>query len=98
MAFKVNKYSPIPGDFFIIVHGDDTGHIGIVSAVDSATNCKIFNTIEGNSGDRVALRERRVGADSHIGYINFYGDSNNRPKFNIGLSNNSSNDGLDKTR
>lgn len=98
MAFNVDAYSPVPGDFFVIVHKDGSGHIGIVSAVNSATKCTKFNTIEGNSSDRVALRERVPGNDSHIGYINFYGDDKNRPSFSVGLSDKVSFDGLDKTR
>lgn len=98
MAFEYRNYSPIPGDLFVIVHSNDQGHIGIVSNVDSATSCTKFNAIEGNSGDRVALRERIVGHDDHIGYINFYGDSKNRPSFKVGLSSASSNDGKEKTR
>lgn len=98
MAFTINEYSPIPGDFFVIVHSSGQGHIGIVTNVDSDTKCKKFSAIEGNSSDRVALRERVVGIDDHIGYINFYGDSQNRPKFNVGLAYNPLTSGKSETR
>lgn len=97
-AFNVKDYSPIPGDLFVIVHSDGTGHIGVITNVNSTSKASRLNVIEGNSGDRVALRERIVGANSHIGYINFYGDSKNRPNFSTSMSTSTSFEELNKTR
>lgn len=98
IGFKVNNYSPIPGDLFVIVHKDGTGHIGIISNVNSETKASKLNVVEGNSGDRVALRERIPGQNDHVGYINFYGDSKNRPRFNTDLAQKVSFEELGKTR
>ncbi len=97
-AFKVKNYSPIPGDLFVIIHSDGTGHIGIISNVNSQTQATRLNVVEGNSGDRVALRERIPGQNSHVGYINFYGDQNKRPNFSTSMSEVTSSDEISKTR
>ena len=97
-AFTIKEYSPIPGDFFVIINKNGTGHIGIVTNVNSATTATQFNAIEGNSSDRVAKRLRNVGSNNHIGYINMYGDSKNRPNFSVGLVDKVDNSGLSQTR
>lgn len=81
-----SSYVPRPGDFFVMVHNDRlrTGHIGVVYSV--SRDGKTLEVFEGNSGNRFALRRRRVGADDHVGYINFYGDAQSKPVFARGLS------------
>lgn len=54
--FRKATYSvshPQPGDLFIMLNKDGTGHIGFVLAVDHAGNVAgfIIQTVEGNSND-----------------------------------------------
>ncbi len=84
MAKPLGNYRPIPGDLFVMVHRDDTGHIGIVSRVSE--DGKTLEVFEGNTGNRFALRRRAVGAGDHVGYINPYGDAANPPSFDRGLT------------
>lgn len=97
MSHSVSSgYKPRPGDLFIMVHGDNTGHIGIISRVSE--NCKQLNVIEGNSGNRVALRTRTVGANDHVGYINYLSDENSSYDFEKGIIIDTDNAGLTSTR
>lgn len=78
-------YVPRPGDFFIILHGDGTGHIGVIAAVESWSEMALQDVYEGNSGNRHALRRRQPGKGNHIGYVNPYGDAKVAPTFRPGL-------------
>lgn len=67
---------PAPGDIFIMLYKNAAGqlngrgHTGIVAAVGEGA--LLFNTLEGNAGNRVKLGERKA-ADMY-GFINPYGD------------------------
>jgi len=84
-AFPKKKYSPIPGDFFLMLyknkHGNYTGsgHIGFVLSVSPDGNS--FNTIEGNSGNRVKVGKRKLSQSTLVGFINPYGDADQDIKF-----------------
>lgn len=85
-AYKLGSgYVITPGDLFIMVHNNAkrTGHCGIVLAV--SPNRQTLAVLEGNSGNRFALRRRQVGANNHVGTINPYGDAKTLPKFKFGL-------------
>lgn len=97
MSHTLNSgYKPKPGDFYIIIHGDNTGHIGIIVRVSK--DSKTLNVIEGNSSNRVALRTRIVGQNSHVGYMNPFNDETAPYTFEYGLVGNTDNSGIDKTR
>ena len=78
IAHAADKYTPIPGDFFVMLyknsHGNYTGsgHIGFVLSV--APDGKSFNTIEGNTSNRVKVGTRQVSQSSLMGFINPYDD------------------------
>ena len=78
MALTKKKYSPIPGDFFVMLyknqHGNYTGsgHSGIILSV--APDNETFNTIEGNVGNRVKVGIRHLSQPCLVGFINPYGD------------------------
>jgi len=84
-AFPKKKYSPIPGDFFVMLyknkHGNYTGsgHIGFVLSVSK--DGKSFNTIEGNASNRVKVGVRKLSQSSLIGFINPYGDDDEDIEF-----------------
>lgn len=86
-AFAKDKYTPRPGDFFVILyrnkHGNltGTGHIGFVLSV--APDGKSFNTVEGNTGNRVKVGLRKISESTLIGFINPYGDENQDMTFEM---------------
>ena len=97
MAHSVSSgYKPKPGDLYIIVHNDNTGHVGIIARVGVGSTQ--LNVIEGNSSNRVALRTRIVGNNSHVGYVNPFGDESEPYDFEYGLVNNTDNTGIGSTR
>lgn len=59
-------YTPKPGDLMILKYSDDSGHIGIVSKVNSDGT---FETIEGNSSDRVRRVHRSKSTANLHGFI-----------------------------
>lgn len=61
------NYTPSPGDIFIMVHQNGTGHTGVVLRVSH--DGKWLNIIEGNSGNAVRIINRKVGANDHVGYV-----------------------------
>lgn len=86
---------PRPGDGFVMIHKNGTGHMGIVVRVsEDGKNLDVF---EGNSGNRFALRRRRVGAGDHVGYINFYNDAGKPLDYAVGLTGEAQ-DGTNETR
>jgi hypothetical protein len=96
MSHSINSaYKPRPGDLYIIVHSDGTGHVGIILRV--SRDGKALNVIEGNSANKVALRTRVVGAGNHVGYMNYFDDADDSYDFEKGLIA-SDNTGLDRTR
>jgi hypothetical protein len=58
---------PLPGDAFVMDHGNGTGHIGFVLRVspDGAT----INTVEGNCGNRVKVGVRSFASEEIVGFI-----------------------------
>jgi len=89
-------YKPRPGDLFVMVHSDGTGHIGVISRVSK--DGKSLNVIEGNSGNKVALRTRVVGANDHVGYINYLKDEDTPYDFELGLIGNTDSSNILQTR
>lgn len=64
--FQDASYVPATGDIIFFDWGND-GSINHVGIVESVTN-GVVNTIEGNSGDKVARRSYNMGSDSIYGY------------------------------
>ena len=64
--FQDASYVPAAGDIIFFDWGND-GTIDHVGIVESVTN-GVVNTIEGNSGDKVARRSYNMGSDSIYGY------------------------------
>ena len=64
--FKDASYVPAAGDI-IFFDWENDGTIDHVGIVESVTN-GVVNTIEGNSGDKVARRSYSMGSDSIYGY------------------------------
>jgi hypothetical protein len=83
------NYIPIPGDAFIMLYRNDKGrftgkgHIGIVLAVSG--DGLSFNTVEGNSSNRVAIRKRRMNQKSLVGFVNHYSPEDQPKKWSRGL-------------
>ena len=78
-AFYKSKYTPVPGDAFIMLYKNKSGaltgsgHIGFVLRVSD--DGKRFNTIEGNAGNRVKVGLRSVSESSIIGFVNLHGSN-----------------------
>jgi len=64
--FKDASYVPAAGDIMFFDWGND-GTIDHVGIVESVTN-GVVNTVEGNSGDKVARRSYNMGSNSIYGY------------------------------
>lgn len=64
--FQDGSYVPAAGDIIFFDWGSDGGvdHVGIVESVSGGT----VNTIEGNSGDKVARRSYSIGDSRIYGY------------------------------
>ena len=64
--FKDGSYVPAAGDIIFFDWGNNgtIDHVGIVESVSGGT----VNTIEGNSGDKVARRSYRIGSSNIYGY------------------------------
>ena len=75
-AFPKEKYTPIPGDTFIMLYRDKrgrltgSGHTGIVTAVSH--DGRSFNSVEGNAGNRVKQTLRQMSQSDLVGFINDY--------------------------
>ena len=64
--FRDSSYIPAAGDIIFFDWGNNgtIDHVGIVESVSGGT----VNTIEGNSGDKVARRSYRIGSSNIYGY------------------------------
>ena len=64
--FRDASYTPAAGDIIFFDWGNNgtSDHVGIVESVSGGT----VNTIEGNSGDKVARRSYRIGSSNIYGY------------------------------
>ena len=64
--FRDGSYTPAAGDIIFFDWGNNgtIDHVGIVESVSGGT----VNTIEGNSGDKVARRSYRIGSSNIYGY------------------------------
>ena len=64
--FRDGSYTPVAGDIIFFDWGNDgtIDHVGIVESVSGGT----VNTIEGNSGDKVARRSYSIGSSNIYGY------------------------------
>jgi hypothetical protein len=85
-AFKRDKRNPVPGDLFVQLHANGTGHIGFVYRVSE--DGLWVSTLEGNTGNRVRIGKRRVATIA--GWIVPYGDADVVYNFKKGLA-----DGVD---
>lgn len=95
-AHKVGTYKPVPGDAFVFVHANGTGHIGFVLAVEESSPNTDFNTLEGNCGNRVKCGLRSPKERDFAGFINIHGESS--PGHSIGLLNSAQRVGGEGTR
>src|SRR6266536_5785896 len=77
-AMDKASYAPVPGDAFVMLHQDGTGHIRFVLRVDKARNATAFNTVEGNCGNRVKVGRRQMDQSTLVGFINQYSREKNR--------------------
>jgi peptidoglycan hydrolase-like protein with peptidoglycan-binding domain len=68
-------YIPKPGDAFVFVHPNGTGHTGFVLAVDKPRPDSDFNTIEGNCGNRVKCGLRSPSERHFAGFVDLFGDA-----------------------
>jgi len=90
-----HERGPIPGDMFLMQYKDrygnytHKGHIGFVLTVDMKK--KKFNTVEGNSGNRVKVGLRGIYSNTMVGFISPYNttDLDINPLFKEGLLNSS---------
>lgn len=70
------SYTPTPGDAFIMQYRNSKGqltgrgHTGIILRVSS--NGELFNAVEGNTKNRIAITLREVSNSTILGYINPY--------------------------
>ena len=64
--FRDGSYTPVAGDIIFFDWGNNgtIDHVGIVESVSGGT----VNTIEGNSGDKVARRNYSIGSSNIYGY------------------------------
>ena len=64
--FRDGSYTPVAGDIIFFDWGNNgtIDHVGIVESVSGGT----VNTIEGNSGDKVARRSYSIGSSNIYGY------------------------------
>ena len=64
--FRDASYTPVAGDIIFFDWGNNgtIDHVGIVESVSGGT----VNTIEGNSGDKVARRSYSIGSSNIYGY------------------------------
>jgi len=64
--FRDASYTPAVGDIIFFDWGNNgtIDHVGIVESVSGGT----VNTIEGNSGDKVARRSYSIGSSNIYGY------------------------------
>ena len=64
--FRDGSYTPVAGDIIFFDWGNNgtIDHVGIVESVSGGT----VNTIEGNSGDKVARLSYRIGSSNIYGY------------------------------
>ena len=73
----------IPGNAFIWQHGNRTGHISLIFAVDESG--KHFNTIGGNEGNRVKFGVRDLDSKDLVGTINPFGPTEQPSDFKRGI-------------
>ena len=88
MARAKGDYIPIPGDAFVMTRTDaetgkfkftGLGHIGYVLRVEvSRGKAVAFNTVEGNTANRVKVGKRKISDPEIIGFINNY-DKDEQP-------------------
>ena len=64
--FRDGSYTPVAGDIIFFDWGNN-GTIDLVGIVESVSGGTV-NTIEGNSGDKVARRSYRIGSSNIYGY------------------------------
>lgn len=92
-AHRKGSYKPIPGDIAIYNYGrgltskgllSGSGHAAGVARV--ARDGSQFNALEGNIGNRFKHSIRNVSESTLIGFVNLFGDENNRPSFPEGVT------------
>jgi len=84
------EYDPIPGDWFIMQNKrkdgtyKGTGHVGFVLRVSA--DGRVYQTVEGNCGNRVKCGERLVSSSKLEGWIRRYSDTQRPPSYVRGLA------------
>lgn len=81
-AYKKGTKDPVPGDAFVLLYRDSKGqltglgHTGLVGAVSEARgeDC-VYNTFEGNAGNRVKRGQRDVQEVVLEGFVDMVGDA-----------------------
>lgn len=75
--FPKDVYEPMPGDWFLMQYRRSdgsykgTGHVGFVLRVSE--DGLSFQTVEGNCGNRVAVKTRKISQATLIGFVNRWG-------------------------
>lgn len=71
--FVKGSREPIPGDLFIMIYNGQSGpgHTGIVTNVEPGG--QRFNTLEGNTGNRLKHGQRSINQGTLVGFINLFG-------------------------
>ena len=75
-----SEFSPVPGDAFVMLYQDGTGHIGFVLRVVKARNATAFNTLEGNCGNRVKVGCRQMDQSILVGFVYQYSAREKKPR------------------
>lgn len=81
-AYKKGTKDPVPGDAFVLLYRNSKGqltglgHTGLVGAVSEARgdDC-VYNTFEGNAGNRVKRGQRTVQEGVLMGFVDLVGDA-----------------------
>lgn len=93
MAHPKSSYVPLPGDIAIYNYNGGLkpgnrltgpGHAAGVARV--AVDARRFNALEGNVGNRFKHSIRAVAESTLVGFVNLFGDEDQRPEFERGIT------------
>jgi hypothetical protein len=102
--FKSKRdYTPRPGDIFIMLYRDKNGnltgkgHTGFVLWVSAGG--QTITTCEGNAGNRLKIRLRKVSQDTLVGFVNYMPiEENSNNSWERGILKSAKNLGRETTR
>ena len=93
IAFPKGTYEPLPGDIAVYNYrgglrsnGTLTGAGHVAGVARVAHNNQSFNALEGNVGNRFKHSLRRVSERSLVGFVNLFGDQDDRPIYKKGTT------------